>query len=732
MKASLSRFLLLAVLIVPISISAPAQKAFAVQPETNPDLSRTTTAPIGPSGIITLVAGNGYIGDTGNGGLATSAQLASPQGVAVDSVGNVYIADQYAAVVRKVAAATGIISNYAGTGFGGYSGDGGPAISAQIDEPLGLALDAAGDLYIADSRNNVIREVNAKTGIITTVAGDGQGAGAGGANGCGSNSAQTGPALYFSLCAPNSVALDSAGNLYILDAPENTATIREVNTKTGVISVVAGGYYGYAGDGGKAVNAKFADPTQLAIDSSNNIYIADWENCAVRMITAKTGIITSLVGKPAAGGFGGTCSFSGFTGAGGPASKAVIGFPNGIAVDAAGNIYISDEAYTVVYMIAAGSKNIYTIAGSLYSYGSGNEGVHGFQGYGGPATQAQLDIPGQLTTDAHGNLYGADPDSAMVFKVSGPSALPTTAPVISPTPAQFSGSLTVTITNPVANSTLYYTLDGTVPTTASTKYTGPIVLNNESAIVTAFSVPNVSAVRPDENPETGASSHPETGTSAQPSVASDGLYGCAPPAPTITPNGGDVTTTTEIKVTHQPIQSFVKYPNEDDYYSKNGNDPVTGIDQPGIASSLAAPDFTLKAGSAIVTAATCLKLYGIVAYSDCIWSRTVTAQFTVASAAVSKPAVTTQPASAITAAATRLNGTVNPHSAATQYWIVYWEAGASLANTSPMLEAGAGNAPVPVSVPQSGLKANTTYYYRLEALNAKGTAQGAVMNFKTP
>jgi hypothetical protein len=726
MKAIVSLLLSLSALTLANTIPAAAQMDISSEANRGSESPQTTPAPVGPSGIITLVAGNGYIGDTGNGGLGTQAQLALPQGVAVDSAGNVYIADQYAAVVRKVTAATGIISIYAGTGFGGYSGDGGPALKAQLDEPLGLALDAAGDLYIADSRNNVIRKVTAKTGIISTVAGDGQGAGAGGGDGCGENFTQTGPALYFALCAPNSVALDSAGNLYIVDAPLNRGYIREVNAKTGILTTVVGGGYGYSGDGGKALAATLADPAQIAIDKSNNLYIADSQNCAIRKVTASTGIISSLVGKPAAGGFGGTCSFTGFTGEGGPASKAGLSFANGVAVDAAGNVYIADGGNTVVHLIAAASQDIYTIAGSYEKTSFGWFGEYGFQGYGGPATQAELDNPGQLATDANGNLFGADPDNAVVFKVAGAAALPTTAPVISPTSQQFSGNLKVTITNPVANSTLYYTLDGTLPNSNSTKYTGPIVLNNETAIVTAFSVTNAST-----NVANGS-------TPQKASAANSLLYGAAPPAPIIEernvavlPIQNYVSTTTPINIAEETApKSYVSITNSTNYYSIDGPNAAAGVYQAGVVKFRGS--FFLESGSHLVQAVTCLQVQVVFEdyYSQCIWSMPAQAQFSVSGPAA--PAVTTKAATGITADGVHLNGTVNPRSTATEYWVVYGEKSNSLTGITPVLAAGAGNAPIEVSIPQSGLKAKTTYYYRLVAQNSVGNAAGEVMSFTTP
>ena len=449
-------------------------------------VKQTTAAPTGPSGIISLVAGTGFIGDSGNGGLAVEAQLIEPEGIAVDKAGNVYIADQYAQVVRKITASTGVISIFAGTGNGGYSGDGGPALKAELNEPQGLALDAAGDLYIADSRNNVIRKVTAATGDIATVAGNGAKSGPGSDNLCEGvglfGLASVLPATTVSLCVPTGVALDSADDLYIAD--EEDSAIREVNAKTGEIATVAGnGSPGYSGDGGKAVDAKLRYPTQVALDSSNNIYIADTDNCAIRKVNAKTGDISSLVGTPNADGFGGAC---GLAGDGAAASKAEVNYPGGVAVDEKGNVFIGDSFDDIVRLISASNGKIYTVAGNYTSYGTTFYGNYGFSGYGGIGTLAELDTPGQLAADSEGDLYGVDPGNYVAFEVTTASALPGAAPAISPDAQTYTGALKVTIKPPVTGALVYYTLNGTVPTTNSTKYTGPFTITNESAVVTAF------------------------------------------------------------------------------------------------------------------------------------------------------------------------------------------------------------------------------------------------------
>ncbi|HXP09099.1 MAG TPA: hypothetical protein VN828_11415, partial [Acidobacteriaceae bacterium] len=207
------------------------------------------------TGVITTVAGNGTAGFTGDGSAATSAELRGPTGVAVDNAGNVYIADQANNRVRKVAAATGVITTVAGNGTAGYSGDGGAATSAAMYSPTDLTFDGAGNLYISDNANNRIRKVSIATGVITTVAGNGTAGFTG--DGAAATSAE--------LDAPAGLAFDKAGDIYIADALNNR--VRKVAAGTGVITTVAGnGTAGFAGDGGVATSAELSTPARVALD----------------------------------------------------------------------------------------------------------------------------------------------------------------------------------------------------------------------------------------------------------------------------------------------------------------------------------------------------------------------------------------------------------------------------------------------------------------------------------
>jgi sugar lactone lactonase YvrE len=229
------------------------------------------------NGSLTTIAGNGTFGDAGDGGPATSAELASPSAVAVDSTGkNLFIADTFNDAIRDVNLTSGIITTVAGTlGTSGYSGDGGLARAATLFDPTGVVVDRAGNIYIADSDNEVVREVNASTGIITTIAGTPQISGYSGDGGL---------ATSAKLFTPWGLALNSAQtNLYIADRDNNA--IREVNLTTGIITTLAGtGPFGSTGDGGPATAATLSSPRSVAVDASGNVYIADALGNQIRMV----------------------------------------------------------------------------------------------------------------------------------------------------------------------------------------------------------------------------------------------------------------------------------------------------------------------------------------------------------------------------------------------------------------------------------------------------------------
>ena len=274
------------------------------------------------TGVITTVAGTGTFGYNGDGEAATSAELSDPEGVAVDGAGNLYIADHAGNRVQKVSASSGAIATVAGTGTAGQSGDGGPATSAELNAPAGLAVDGAGNLYIADWVNNRIRRVSASTGLITTVAGTGT------AGYSGDGGAATSAELNFA----SGIAVDSVGNLYIADEDNNR--IREVAVGTGVITTVAGtGTAGHSGDGEVATSAELNNPTGVAVDGAGDLYIVDGNNNRIREVAASTGVITTVAGT---GG-------GGYSGDGGAATSAALNLPFAVALDSVGNLYIVDQ-----------------------------------------------------------------------------------------------------------------------------------------------------------------------------------------------------------------------------------------------------------------------------------------------------------------------------------------------------------------------------------------------------
>ncbi|WP_322754609.1 protein kinase domain-containing protein [Frankia sp. Cas3] len=351
----------------------------------------TTVAllPRSSSPLITTVAGTGTGGFTGDGGPATHAQLANPDGVAVDNTGTLYIADQDNNRVRRVGT-DGTITTLAGTGTAGYAGDGGPATHAQLANPHGVAVDSTGTLYIADEGNQRVRRVGTD-GTITTVAGTGTE----GFTGDG------GPATHAQLAYPEGVAVDRTGTLYITD--QGNQRVRRVGTD-GTITTVAGTgtagyavYAGYAGDGGPATHAQLANPHGVAVDSTGTLYIADLSNNRVRRV-GTDGTITTVAGT-------GT---EGFTGDGGPATHAQLAYPEGVAVDRTGILYITDQDNHRVRRVGT-DGTITTVAGT---------GTEGDSGDGGPATHAQLANPDGVAVDNTGTLYITDRGNHRVRRVA--------------------------------------------------------------------------------------------------------------------------------------------------------------------------------------------------------------------------------------------------------------------------------------------------------------------------
>lgn len=354
------------------------------------------------SGIITTVAGNGTVGSTGDGGPGTQASLSPLRAVAVDQLGNVYIAssvnssDAWSTDNRvRLLNPSGIIKTVVGISS---NGDGNLATNAIVD-PEGLATGlSAGpqDLYIADSRNNQVRRVDVTTGFITTVAGTGV-AGFSGDNG---------PAVRAQLSGPSAVALDASGNIYIGD--QENSRVRRVDMY-GTISTVAGnGTFGYSGDGGLAVNARITYPSGLDLDGSGNLLIADRFNHRIRKVTPQ-GVISTVAGN-------GTFNPQGAAGDGGQATQAQIGIPTDVVVAPDGSLYLPEFGAHRVRKVRSNGI-IITVAGN---------GNYGSSGDGGLAVNALLNAPFRVALDGQGNLFISDYANNRVRRIDVVSGIITT------------------------------------------------------------------------------------------------------------------------------------------------------------------------------------------------------------------------------------------------------------------------------------------------------------------
>ncbi len=353
-----------------------------------------------PGGTISTIAGNGQSTDAGEGVAALQASLSNPIALAIDPAGFIYVSDilevtggSLAARIRRITPA-GVISTIAGTGQPGPSPDGVQAKAASLGDVEDIALDSKGNLYLAEFSNNKIRMIDAN-GILTTVAGDGRPTFAG----------DGGAATRASLYNPGGIALDSSNNLYIADT--NNFCIRMVNSQ-GIISTIAGipQHGGFSGDGGSALNARLGGGFGLTVDTAGDVYLTDTENMRVREVRSN-GTITTVAGNG---------NFRAFVD-GTPASNAFLFAPQGVRMDGNGNIFIADTENSSVRRIAK-DGTISTIAGN---------GKRQFGGDGGPASLASLDDPASVRPDAAGNLYIADSDNEAVRKVAPDGTISTVA-----------------------------------------------------------------------------------------------------------------------------------------------------------------------------------------------------------------------------------------------------------------------------------------------------------------
>jgi uncharacterized protein (TIGR03437 family) len=420
------------------------------------------------STIVGMCCGEATVGTSstvGDGGPPTMAQLNLPFAV-VSAGGNLYIADEADERIRYVAG--GNINTIAGIGTAGYTGDKGPADAAQLDAPSGLVVDGSGNVFIADTANNVIRYVSASSGKIVSMVYPGT--------------------TFFpgTFTLPSSLALDSAGNLYVSNTGANqilkvtnpqplttqqmsTCSTTPTTSYCPVVTLFAGNGVepgDYGGDGGQATLAELNNPEGIALDAAGNLYIADTQNNRIRMVSAATGKISTVAG-----------SFNrGYGGDGGSATStsAELNYPEGVAVDAAGNIYIADAFNFRIRKVSNGI--ITTIAGT---------GKSGYSGDGGVGTSATVNFPGCVSTDSTGNIYVCDTQNNVIRQLT-PIALP--VPALNAIENSATGGVR-DATHPVApNSfmTVYASNIGTGSSAAnifpSTNFQGIQVLVNGTAV----------------------------------------------------------------------------------------------------------------------------------------------------------------------------------------------------------------------------------------------------------
>ena len=328
---------------------------------------------------ISTIAGSDTVGYTGDHGPATAARLNAPVDVTTDTHGNVYIADAFNHAVRKISPA-GIITTIAGNGTQGFTGDGGPATNATMNYPWSVTLDAAGDLFIADEQNNRIRRVDTN-GIITTIIGSADT----------SLSGDGGPASAATLCFPNHIRFDAAGNMYITDFGHSR--IRKVDMSGNIHTIVGDGSSIASGDGGPATAAGIK-PFGFDFDSDGNMYICDYDNNKIRKVDT-AGIITTIGGTGAPG----------YSGDGGLATMAAFDQPGRLLVDRHNNVVICDIDNSVLRKIDM-TGVVTKVAGTTM----------GFSGDGGPATDAQLNWPNGIALDNNGYVYICDESNDRIRK----------------------------------------------------------------------------------------------------------------------------------------------------------------------------------------------------------------------------------------------------------------------------------------------------------------------------
>ena len=333
-------------------------------------------------GTIQTIAGTGEPGHQGDGGPANRALMREPFMCAFDPQGNLVVAEATNHCVRRIDKDTGLITTVAGNGTEGYSGDGGPAVQATMNQPYSLQIAANGDLFIVDRLNAAIRKVDGATGVITTVAGTGQPG----------YSGDGGPGTQAQLREPNDCFLDGRGGLLVADIQDQR--VRRLDLGTGVITTFAGnGEMARTGDGGPALEAGILGARAVCMDRRGNTFIAEREGNGVRVVNS-SGIMSTLAGT----------GERGYSGDGGPALAATWGSPKAIRCDHQDNLLVVDTENHAIRSIDATTGLVTTVAG----------GRQGDQGDGGPATDAGLDRPHGCDVDGHGNIYIADSNNHQV------------------------------------------------------------------------------------------------------------------------------------------------------------------------------------------------------------------------------------------------------------------------------------------------------------------------------
>ena len=339
------------------------------------------------SWIITTAVGTGERGYAGDGGPAERAQLNGPFDLGVDANGNLYFSDTFNHCIRRVDARTNVITTVAGCGEAGYSGDGGPAAQARFNEPYGIAVDDAGNIFVADRHNHCVRRIDATTGVVTTFAG----IGASGYSG------DDGAAARAGMVEPNGLALDPARNrLFIADVADHR--VRVVDLASGIIWTFAGtGEAEHSGDGGPADAAGIHGARAVKVAADGSVYILERQGSTLRRVDPHTGVITKAAGTGARG----------FAGDGGPALAAVFDAPKEFTLDRDGNLLIVDTENHAIRQIDRRTGTIATIAG----------GRQGGGGDGGPARAAALDRPHGAIVAADGSIYIGDTNNHRIRKL---------------------------------------------------------------------------------------------------------------------------------------------------------------------------------------------------------------------------------------------------------------------------------------------------------------------------